>query len=208
MSPLLILTFLLITFLSLSFTASQVSLFASSVLDPASSPSSSYVSVSLDEAGEVAFTPQPVSNAVACPATGEEVEESSRSPNASHSFHAMQTSATFTMELMTQTVPWSTRSRPALLYQHTPTLYRNWQSNVQVSTGDHWLIMFEGSMNRGTNDSDANNENDVWASMDDGQTCQHTPHDTTLHVLTPTHVPYDSRPHLLSIVDVRRVCLV
>ena len=94
------------------------------------------------------------------------------SNSSTHAFHPMQSSdVVFTMELMTNTAPWSARIQPALLYQQTPVFYRNAQSNVQVSTGDHWLLLFEGSLSRiGVNDSDYANENDVWASMDDGQT--------------------------------------
>ncbi len=91
--------------------------------------------------------------------------------NSSHHFHTTQSTNTFTFELMTQTAPWSPRIQPALLYQSKEIVYRRWDNGLQVSTGDNWLLLFEGSLsyvNLGNNTETAN-ENDVWASMDGGQ---------------------------------------
>ena len=89
-----------------------------------------------------------------------------------HTFHTTQSTNTFTFELMTANAPWSARIQPAFLYQSKEITYRRWDNGLQVSTGDNWLLFFEGSLSftaiflNNTN----SNENDVWASMDSGQT--------------------------------------
>ena len=92
--------------------------------------------------------------------------------NSSHHFHTLQSSNTFTFERMTQNAPWSPRIQPAFLFQTKEITYRRWDNGLQVSTGDEWLLLFEGSLsyvNQGNN-TEVANENDVWASMDSGQT--------------------------------------
>ena len=92
--------------------------------------------------------------------------------NSSHHFHTTQSSNTFTFEAMTQSAPWSPRIQPALLFQSKEITYRRWDTGLQVSTGDNWLLFFEGSLSAVGfgNNSETANENDVWASMDGGQT--------------------------------------
>ena len=179
MSPLTFCTVLLSILLLSSFTSSLES-------DASSIPSGS-LSPLLDSARllmEIDPTPLPFDDASAflssdlpphalsgVDAVVEPASPTSTNSSTSHVFHPMQAGTVFTMELMTNFAPWSARIQPALLYQQTPVFYRNAASNVQVSTGDHWLIMFEGSLSRvNVNDSELANENDVWASMDDGET--------------------------------------
>ena len=96
----------------------------------------------------------------------------SSSANGSHHFHTTQSSNTFTFEQMTNFAPWSPRIQPALLYQSKEITYRRWDNGLQVSTGDNWLLFFEGSLSSRSlgNNTETSNENDVWASMDGGQT--------------------------------------
>ena len=180
-SPLVILSLLLLTFLSLSsVVVSQEAVdtaFLTSSIDSLLTPSPSPVeSVEVDALGSTTFTaetdiavwnfPHP---AFASKNTAKAIPAPSNV--SSHTFQTKQTErAVFAMERMTERAPWSGRIQPALLYQKEPVLYRNWQTNVQVSTGDHWLLMYEGSLSRLTADTETTNENDVWASMDDGVT--------------------------------------
>jgi len=100
------------------------------------------------------------------------VASSTTANSSQHHFHTTQSTNTFTFERMTEFAPWSPRIQPALLYQSKEITYRRWDTGLQVSTGDNWLLFFEGSLsyvNFGNN-SETANENDVWASMDGGQT--------------------------------------
>ena len=96
---------------------------------------------------------------------------SSSSNSSRHTFRTTQSSNVFTFELMTAAAPWSPRIQPALLYQTKEIVYRRYDNGLQVSTGDNWLLFFEGSLSRQSlfNNTETANENDVWASMDSGQ---------------------------------------
>ena len=180
MSPLVVISVLL--FLTSLFFSPRLAVgaevdFFSSSLESLSPPSTSPVlSVVVDHDGGSTSFPMDAGVMLgdlppSALASVEGVVEDYVPPSSPHSFKTMQSStAVFTMERMTAVAPWSGRIQPALLYQREPVLYRNWQSNVQVSTGDHWLLMYEGSLSRATADTETANENDVWASMDDGIT--------------------------------------
>jgi len=101
-------------------------------------------------------------------------QSKSNSNHSRHSMHTMQLppfdGSQFTMELMTGNAPWSARMQPALLYMRKETRYTQWATNVTVSQGAPWLILYEGSFTVGANNSVGVNENDVWASGDYGRT--------------------------------------
>ena len=62
--------------------------------------------------------------------------------------------------------PWSPRIQPALLPMYSPITYTRVTDGSTVTTSSPWWLLFEGSL--AYNDGPASNENDVWASQDEG----------------------------------------
>ena len=76
-------------------------------------------------------------------------------------------SNTVTFTALTLRAPWSPRNKPALLRMSTPLTYKTPDGST-ASTGPDWLLLYEG-MNLVSSNANSN-ENDVYASMDDGRT--------------------------------------
>ena len=70
---------------------------------------------------------------------------------------------------MTLRAPWSARFKPGLLRMSTPLVYRQ-ADGSSASTGADWLLFYEG-MNLVSSNPNAN-ENDVYASVDNGMSWQ------------------------------------
>lgn len=94
-----------------------------------------------------------------------------QSNSSTHSFHTTQRADedVFTMFQMTGDAPWSARIQPAILQMFQPVTYKHWFTKVTASQKSEWLILFEGSIARNVSNAYVN-ENDVWASGDDGAT--------------------------------------
>ena len=73
---------------------------------------------------------------------------------------------TFYVDQTTAVAPWSPRIQPAVLWMYRSITYTQVGTNRQITTGSPWLILFEGSLT----DWNGMNENDVWASVDEGRT--------------------------------------
>ena len=69
---------------------------------------------------------------------------------------------TLTFTPITRRAPWSPRIQPELALMRQPRTYVSSVDGTTATTGPDWLVMFEGSIRRGTNARSA--ENDVWAS--------------------------------------------
>ena len=76
----------------------------------------------------------------------------------------------FSMNRLSQFAPWSPRIQPAVLLMYKPTQYTQHLTQISVSTGSPWLILFEGSLTYQGQGGRGVNENDVWASADGGRT--------------------------------------
>ena len=74
---------------------------------------------------------------------------------------------TFWVDQQTATAPWSWRIQPAVLWMYRPIQYVQVGTNRVVNSGSPWLLLFEGSL---TDGNTGLNENDVWASTDEGRT--------------------------------------
>ena len=75
---------------------------------------------------------------------------------------------TLTFSPLTRRAPWSPRIQPALLLMNKPLSYINPNDGSTSTTGPNWLLMYEGSLTASANPE--GNENDVYASADDGRT--------------------------------------
>ena len=69
---------------------------------------------------------------------------------------------------ITRRAPWSARIQPEITLMRNSRSYVSSVDGTTATTGTDWLVMFEGSIRRGTNSRSA--ENDVWASADSGVT--------------------------------------
>ena len=78
----------------------------------------------------------------------------------------VQPPATFYVDQTTAVAPWSPRIQPAVLWMYKPVQYQQVGTNAVISTGSPWLLLYDG----GLTDADGVNENDVWASTDEGMT--------------------------------------
>ena len=78
----------------------------------------------------------------------------------------VQPPPTFYVDQMTAVAPWSPRIQPAVLLMYRAIQYQQVGTDRIINTGSPWLMLFEGSLT----DWEGNNENDVWASTDDGRT--------------------------------------
>ena len=100
----------------------------------------------------------------------DDAEPSPAHNSSSHSFHTLQAAPTyFQMTRLSQFAPWSPRIQPAVLLMYKPTQYVQHLTNIAVSTGSPWLILFEGTLTY-QQGGQLVNENDVWASADGGRT--------------------------------------
>ena len=75
---------------------------------------------------------------------------------------------TMTFTPLTLRAPWSARIQPAFLLMNQSRAYISSVDGTTASTGPGWLLMYEGSLISTYNAN--SNENDVWASADDGRT--------------------------------------
>ena len=75
---------------------------------------------------------------------------------------------TMTFSPLTRRAPWSPRIQPALLLMSAPRTYINPTDMSVGTTGPDWLLMYEGSLTAGAGPT--GNENDVYASVDQGRT--------------------------------------
>ena len=74
----------------------------------------------------------------------------------------------FSVTPRTLTPPWSARIQPALLPMYSPITYTRVPDGASVTTTSPWWLLYEGSLAR--IDGPDYNENDVWASTDEGAT--------------------------------------